>query len=151
MKFLNTKKNALCNYLATLEKAGQIQQDSLGFNCSFEYLVQEMAFRKSMSDVTSQRDLEWVEYLKAIGGAENLKPVGIFKPSQDLKAMVRRGIPVAYRSLIWQKISLSSVHRLKFPADYYQSLVDRAPELDSRVRDDIEKDVDRYITLINAY
>ena len=92
------------------------------------------------SAATLQRDLEWVDYLKAIGmqrilnlpafhfyfghvdvcmwfflhvlgGPENLKPAGIFKPSDDLKVMVRRGVPVAYRSLVWQKLSLSSLHR----------------------------------------
>lgn len=116
----------------------------LGFNCSFEYRLDEMAFRNTHLNTTTQRDMEWVAYLKSIGGPENLKPAGIFKPSPDLKAIVRRGIPVAFRSTVWQRISLSSIHRLQFPADYYSSLLDRVPtELNAKVRDDIEKDVDR--------
>lgn len=70
--------------------------------------------------------------------------VGIFKPSKELKNLVRRGIPVAYRALVWQKISLSSLHRREFGKDYYSSLLQQAPVvLDYRVRDDIEKDIDR--------
>ena len=69
---------------------------------------------------------------------------GIFKPSKELKNLVRRGIPVAYRSLVWQKISLSSLHRREFGVNYYSSLLIQADkELDARVRDDIEKDIDR--------
>lgn len=70
--------------------------------------------------------------------------VGIFKPSKELKALVRRGIPVAYRSLVWQKISLSSLHRREYGQNYYSSLLMQADkDLDFRVRDDIEKDIDR--------
>ena len=95
--------------------------------------------------LTTQRDIEWVGYLKSIGGPENLKPAGVFKPSPDLKAIVRRGIPVAYRASVWQKISLSSLHRSQFPTTYYKSLLDRAAagELDKKVTSDIEKDLDR--------
>lgn len=58
--------------------------------------------------------------------------------------MVRKGIPVAYRALVWPKISLSSVYRLQFPTNYYQNLLERSEnELTSRVKSDIEKDVDR--------
>ena len=35
------------------------------------------------------------------------------------------------------------ISSLQFPADYYQSLLLRVEELSSKVRDDIEKDVDR--------
>jgi hypothetical protein len=37
----------------------------------------------------------------------------------------------------------SFISSLQFPADYYQSLLLRVGELSSKVRDDIEKDVDR--------
>ena len=146
LKFLNPKKCSIALYLQKLELSGKFQTDMLGFNCSFEYRLDERAFRASHFNVTNQRDVEWVEYLKSIGGPENLKPAGIFKPSPDLKAIVRRGIPVAFRSTVWQRISLSSIHRLRFPANYYDSLLARVDELNPKVRDDIEKDVDRYVS-----
>eukprot|EP01038_Epipyxis_sp_PR26KG_P005733 gene5733-7917_t len=143
LKFLSVKKCPIEIYLLKLQMEGKSQQDFLGFNCSFEYLVNEIAFRNSTLHVINQRDLEWVDYLKSIGGPEGLKPAGVFKPSKDLKEMVRRGIPVAFRALVWQKISLSSINRLNYPQDYYQSLLARTSELNPSVRDDIEKDVDR--------
>lgn len=130
-------------YVQKLEQAGKLQTDMLGFNCSFEYKLDERAFRAANFNATRQRDLEWVEYLKSIGGPENLKPAGIFKPSADLKAIVRRGIPVAFRATVWQRISLSSVYRAQFPANYYETLLSRLDELNPKVKNDIEKDVDR--------
>jgi hypothetical protein len=125
--------------------SGTVRVDLFGFNCSFEYQKYEQEFHSTHGLVTSQRDIEWVGYLKSIGGPENLKPAGIFKPSPDLKAIVRKGIPVAFRPIVWQKISLSSLHRLQFPADYYETLQTRikAGELDKKVIDEIEKDLDR--------
>lgn len=68
------------------------------------------------ANVMKERDMEWVEYLKSIGGPENLKPAGVFKPSNDLKMLVRRGIPVAYRALLWPKLAQSSLYRLEVSA-----------------------------------
>jgi hypothetical protein len=127
----------------TSSGGSEVRRDLLGFHCSLEDLIDDKLHRHSQGSLTNQRDLEWVEYLKAIGGPENLKPAGVFKASRDLKAIVRRGIPVAFRSLVWQKISLSSIHRLDYPSDYYSSLLLRVGELSYKVRDDIEKDVDR--------
>jgi hypothetical protein len=119
--------------------------DLFGFNCSFEYQEYERAHYAAQMHLTTQRDIEWVGYLKSIGGVENLKPAGVFKPSADLKAIVRRGIPVAYRASVWQKISLSSLHRMQFPAGYYKSLVAKAGSggLDQKIMNEIEKDLDR--------
>jgi hypothetical protein len=52
---------------------------------------------------------------------------------------------VAYRSLVWQKISLSSLVRLEYPSNYYEALLERVEkgELPSKVTADIEKDLDR--------
>ncbi len=125
-------------------KGKTITRDSLGFECSIEYHILEKLQSTQQHAIRMKRDMEWVDYLKAIGGAENLKPAGIFKPLKDLKQLVRKGIPVAYRSLIWQKISLSSIYRLQYPANYYQSLLQRIPkELSSKIASDIEKDIDR--------
>ena len=119
--------------------------DLFGFNCTFEYQEYEKEFYAAQMERTSQRDLEWVGYLKSIGGPENLKPAGVFKPCADLKAIVRRGIPVAYRASVWQKISLSSLHRSQYPNNYYQTLLKRVEnkELDSKIINEIEKDLDR--------
>ena len=54
-------------YLRNLELRERVQQDSLGFNCSLEYLLDEKALMNMHSAATLQRDLEWVDYLKAIG------------------------------------------------------------------------------------
>lgn len=126
-----------------LEMDGAVQKDLLGFNCTYEYLVEELQMHTTQMAKLSQRDMDFVEYLKAIGGPENLKPAGVFKPTKDLKDVIRRGIPVAYRSLVWQKVSLSSMERLRHPSNYYQSLFGRLSEVNERVKSDIEKDVDR--------
>lgn len=118
-------------------------KDLLGFNCTPKYHFSEREFHASQMAHTARRDLEWVGYLKSIGGPENLKPAGVYRPSPDLKAIVRRGIPVAYRSLVWQKISLSSLHRLQYPSNYYANLLNRLDEVDQKVKDEIEKDLDR--------
>ena len=79
-------------------------------------------------------------------GPDNLKPAGRFKASLDLKQMCRRGIPAAYRPLVWQKISLSCHYRQRFPSSHYQTLLrDSVTALDKNVADDIEKDVDRLL------
>lgn len=145
MKFLNPKMCPVDLYMRRLEMSGQIQTDLLGFRCTPQYRIDEQQFFASQSSITSQRDMEWVEYLKSIGGADNLKPAGIFKPTKDLKAIVQRGIPVAFRALVWQKISLSSLHRLRYPSTYFAQLLERVDRghLDKRAKDDIEKDVDR--------
>jgi hypothetical protein len=110
--------------------------------------MDEQVFRNSQTNSIALRDIEWVQYLKSIGGIENLKPGGIYKPSSDLKTIVRRGIPVAYRSVVWQKISLSSLLKAKYPIDYYSTLLSKIPlELSRKVKNDIEKDVDRYVFL----
>lgn len=132
-------------YLQRMDIESVTCKDLFGFNCTFEYQAYEREFRAAQVHITTQRDIEWVGYLKSIGGPENLKPAGVFKPSADLKAIVRRGIPVAYRACAWQKLSLSSLHKSQFPPGYYNSLLQRvsAGELDKKVRDEIEKDLDR--------
>lgn len=143
LTFLNTSKCSLNNYLDKTITNVRIKKDLFGFNRTLDYLLSEKYHMVSKGYIHSQRDLEWVEYLKSVGGADNLKPCGIFQPNKELKALVRRGIPVAFRALVWQKISLSSIHRRDFPADYYQTLLTRFNEIDPHVIDDIEKDIDR--------
>jgi hypothetical protein len=144
LQFLNKKKYSIDLFIDKLKLNGTIKTDLLGFVCSTEDHFMEKQYISQNIQYIQSRDIEWVNYLKSIGGAENLKPAGIFKPLYDLKHMVRKGIPVAYRALIWPKISLSSVYRLQFPTNYYQSLLKRSEkELTIRVKSDIEKDVDR--------
>ena len=153
--FLETLKE--CNFdrkLTFLDpsrvaEAAQLQskshsKDLMGFSRDIDYLLGEKVYNNANLYSTAKRDLEWVAYLKHIGGPDNLKPAGIFKPSAELKNMVRRGIPAAYRSLIWQKVSLSSLHRLTYPVSYYSDLLGKSDLLNKRVVNDIEKDVKRY-------
>jgi hypothetical protein len=69
------------------EEDSKSRTDLLGFSCTFEHLEYEKAFHAAHLQHTTQRDIEWVGYLKSIGGPENLKPAGVFKPSSDLKAI----------------------------------------------------------------
>lgn len=115
-----------------------------GFIRSSDYLTSERIHRSTRIGITAQLDLDWIEYLKAIGGPINLKPYGTFKPSLQLKMMVRRGIPVALRPLIWPFISRTDVYRRSYPVNYYESLLQRAvTELDEKVKEDIDKDLYR--------
>lgn len=146
LTFLNRHKYSIDLFIRKLQLNSKAQTDLLGFTCSPEDHLLEKHYQLTNSNYLQLRDLEWVNYLKSIGGIENLKPAGIFKPYKDLKTMVRKGIPVAYRASIWPKISLSSVYRLQFPADYYQTLLVRSEgELAEKVKIDIEKDIDRYV------
>lgn len=153
--FLETLKE--CNFdrkitfldPSRVAEAAQLQtkthsKDLLGFSRDIDYLLGEKVYNSTNLYSTAKRDLEWVAYLKHIGGSDNLKPAGNFKPSAELKNMVRRGIPAAYRSLIWQKVSLSSMHRLTYPVSYYSDLLEKSDLLHKKVVDDIEKDVKRY-------
>jgi hypothetical protein len=86
----------------------------------------------------------WFQYIKSVGGADNLKPVGIFTPSEDLCQLVRRGVPIASRGLIWNKISLSDNERRKFPSSHYQRLLLRTDrEISFQADKEINKDIDR--------
>jgi hypothetical protein len=96
----------------------------------------------SMSSQTNDR--EWIKYAKSIGGVRNIKPAGVFTPDEKLKALVRGGIPVAYRAAVWPRISLSVVYRQQFSKDYYQELLARSEtELSREVKEDIQKDLQR--------
>ncbi|CAE7666013.1 TBC1D9, partial [Symbiodinium microadriaticum] len=118
------------------------EKDMYGFLRSAEYIELERESRLAIAPAIVKRDLAWVHYLKAIGGAVNLKPGGVFKPSYQLKMLVRRGVPAAYRSLVWKHISMSDQYRLRHPRSYYSDLVDRINEdLNAKVRDDIDKDL----------
>jgi uncharacterized ferredoxin-like protein len=66
-KILNPKKCALEVYLRNIEMRDKVQKDFLGFNCSTEYLLDEKALMSMHSAATTQRDMEWVDYLKSIG------------------------------------------------------------------------------------
>lgn len=143
LRFINPRKHSVAAYKKRAQLSMAPQVDLLGFSCSAEDYLREKEHNRLSANHFKQRDQEWVEYLKSIGGAENLKPAGVFKPSADLKAMCRRGIPVAFRCLIWQKISMCSLYRLQFPRDYYKTLLGRVSEIKGKVAEDIEKDVDR--------
>ena len=119
--------------------------DIYGFIRNESYMLQDQRHHslKQIQDIITNRDLQWISYLKSIGGPANLKPSGIHRSSEPLKSLVRRGIPVAFRSLIWKKISLSSIHRSQYPSDYYKTLVKNISQLNEKVNISIEKDISR--------
>lgn len=146
LKFLDTTKISISQFLEKASQSKRLDVDMYGFTRNVEYITDESKHFRAQYKEIATRDMDWVNYLKFIGGCDNLKPAGLFKPSPDLKAMCRRGIPAAFRPLIWQKISLSSHHRRAFPEGYYEDLVLRASEeLSKEVWEDIEKDVDRLV------
>jgi hypothetical protein len=118
--------------------------DVYGFVRSAEYLKDEHIFMTTNMTALSQRDHDWITYLKSIGGCSNLKPFGQYKPSAKLRLMARRGIPAAFRPLLWKHISMSTHFESKFPSDYYSTLLARLKtQLCATVQLDISKDVGR--------
>ncbi len=154
LRFLNTVKCSIINYRDMLALK-EVTKDKFGFSRTKEYILAEKSLKASAASkqilgkvdqesIRQMRDLEFVNYLKAIGGVENLKPAGVYKPSLELKEIIRRGIPIAFRPTVWMKISLASQHRRAFPDDYYSYLLEKAKnDLDPCVAEDIEKDIDR--------
>lgn len=143
IRFLNPLKCPVAIYAERMKLQHKNQKDMYGFLRSVEYLQLERQHFASTIPLVTARDREWVAYLKSIGGAENLKSSGKHRPSLMLKHMVRRGIPAAFRPLIWKHISLASRRQFLHPSGYYASLVEKIPSLDAKVREDIEKDIDR--------
>lgn len=143
MKFLDTSMLPIEKYLKRHPPRKGVRNDVYGFQRSEEYIQAEKSHSKAQSQAIIQRDLDWIDYFNQIGGVENLKANNIFKAPSDLKQLVRRGIPIAYRALVWSKLSLSSAYRSFYPPDYFQSLLLRAYEVPKKVGDEIEKDLDR--------
>lgn len=56
-------------------------KDFFGFFRDLDYLLGERVYNNANLSLIEQRDLEWIAFLKHIGGADNLKPVGVFEPS----------------------------------------------------------------------
>jgi hypothetical protein len=117
-----------------------------GFHCSKENYYKEKYFHAVSSQSLQSHDQEWIQYLKAIGGVRNIKPSGKFHPcDKQLKDLVRKGIPVAYRAQIWPRISLSTRYRLQFPQGYYKELLNQSKtHLSTEIKEDIQKDLERY-------
>jgi hypothetical protein len=144
LRFVNPSRCSVGGYEKKMNFRKKSQKDMYGFIRSSDYLTAEREHRSTRIGAAAQLDLDWIEFLKAIGGPGNLKPYGTFKPSPELKALVRRGIPVALRPLIWPFISRTDIYRRGYPDDYYAALLQRAEaELDDRVKEDIEKDLNR--------
>jgi len=143
MRFLNPTRCPVAVYAERLLTEEKSHKDMFGFVRSIEYLQKERQYKATRVQIDAQRDMDWVQYLKSIGGPDNVKPSGMFRPSPELKALVRRGIPVAYRALLWPKLSLANKYKLKYPTNYYQELLNRQDELASKVEIDIDKDIDR--------
>lgn len=144
LRFINPGRCSVSSYEKAMNFRKKSQKDMYGFIRSDAYLMSERMHRSTRIGAMAQLDLDWVEYLKSIGGPANLKPYGTFKPSLALKTLVRRGIPAALRPLIWPFISRTDVYRRDYPDNFYESLVYCSlTGLDDKVKDDIEKDLDR--------
>ena len=146
LRFLNPALCPIAVYSERLEMGKRIknQTDVYGFARSAEYLKDEHVFMTSNMTAISQRDHDWITFLKSIGGVDNLKQFGQFIPSPKLKIMVRRGIPAAFRPLIWKRISLLDTYKRKFPNTYYEGLLAHVEtHLSPSVQLDISKDVGR--------
>ena len=143
LKFLDTSMLSIEKYLKRHPPKKNIKNDAYGFQRTEEYIQAEKNHSRAQSQAIIQRDLDWIEYFNQIGGVENLKANNIFKSPTDLKQLVRRGIPIAYRALVWSRISLSSSYRSFYPPDYYLSLLLRVYEIPKKVKEEIEKDLDR--------
>lgn len=78
LRFINRKRCAVDLYMRKLQLSHKIT-DLLGFVISMEEYLEEDKVRHAQFAVMQQRDLEWVQYLKNIGGPENLKPAGVYK------------------------------------------------------------------------
>lgn len=146
LRFLNTSLCPIAVYMErlALDKRSKDRTDMYGFVRSAEYLRDEHLFMTANTTAMSMRDRGWITYLKSIGGSANLKPFAQYTPSPKLKLMVRRGIPAAFRPLLWQHISLCSHFQSKFPIDYYSSLLAHVNlQLSATVLLDIAKDVGR--------
>lgn len=143
LRFLNPLQCPIGVYEEKIALRDKSQKDMYGFFRTAEYLRNEKLKCAANIMDTSRRDWEWVIFLKSIGGADNLKPSSIFKPSSELKLMVRRGIPAAFRPLIWKHISLSNKRQILFPCGYYGMLVAKIDNMHPRVFDAINKDLCR--------
>ena len=146
LRFLNTANCPIAVYRERLAlgKRRDDRTDVYGFIRSEEYLQDEKNFMMANMTTLTRRDHDWITYLKSIGGSINLKPFSQHAPSPQLKIMVRRGIPAAFRPLLWQHISLSYNFKNKFPKDYYETLLSQIKtDMCATVQLDIAKDVGR--------
>ena len=148
LKFLNGSKMSIEKYCDLSLRSAQDGKDKFGFLFKSEYFsdLDIEKFQKQNAQILAERDIQFVAYLKSIGGLENLKPVGVFKPSPVLKDLVRKGVPMAFRPSVWLHCSLASNHRKVFSADYYQSCLSKCNDanfLSEKVKEDIEKDLGR--------
>ena len=143
LRLLNTSRCSVELYLKRNPFKKAFKNDLYGFKRCEEYLEADKNFNKMQSLIATQRDLDWINYLSSIGGTENIKSDGIYKSSPELKKLVRRGVPIAYRSIVWTRISLSSQYRKSFPDKYYSSLAEKESLISKRVLEEIEKDLER--------
>lgn len=65
----------------------KVLTDFYGFSRDDEYMIREYMIRDQIQNIISARDLEWIMYLKSIGGPDNLKPGFVFKSCTQLKAV----------------------------------------------------------------
>lgn len=144
LRFLNPLQCPVAVYEEKLQLNRKDQKDMYGFHRTLEHLLAERQHLGANMQKFAQRDLEWYHYVREVGGVHNLKPDPSAKPTPQLKALVRRGVPVAFRPRVWPHLCGAYQKRQSYSPDYYKTLVTRSDtDLDPKVRDDIEKDVSR--------
>lgn len=139
--FLSVSRCSISVYQDALDR--EKKKDKFGFRRNLVYLIKEDELDQAQDSKREQkRDEAFVGYLKKIGGIQNLKPAGMC--SDELAAVIRRGVPIAYRGAVWSELSMANHYRRSLGTDYYQLCLERADtDLPSQVRTDVEKDVDR--------
>eukprot|EP00968_Pinguiococcus_pyrenoidosus_P006024 scaffold395_cov243-Pinguiococcus_pyrenoidosus.AAC.11 len=107
-------------------------RDSFGFSRDFRYLLNEAKHLRATRKTVEARNEAWREYIMRIGGLANLcnRPG---QESAELKALVRRGIPMPYRPAIWARLSGANEARRKAPRGYYNLLVRSVDKLPPKV------------------
>lgn len=122
--FMSIKTYYFGNYSSYLKDYPPLTRlrDSMNFECSWDSFVSERKYFEDRKGLNDRIDIAWHDYLKSIGGIDNMKPAGVFPPSRDLRSLVRSGVPAAFRPFIWQRISLSSNCKVYYGEDYYFTL-----------------------------
>ena len=77
LKFINPQKITVAAFLERLTLQTKSQKDIYGFTRTVEYLIAERQHLAVQRSTLLARDMEWTEYLKSIGGPDNLKPAGM--------------------------------------------------------------------------
>jgi hypothetical protein len=83
-------------YEERMHLARRDQKDMFGFVRTLEYLLAERQYAATNMQKFAQRDLQWFQYLKNIGGVQNLKRAGIW-PGIDVSVPCKRAFKSVFK------------------------------------------------------